>query len=61
MFSTLFPYGIGAPEMQQSIVKIFLDSHIQYFLNLEDETMNFQRTIYFNFYVQPHTTKTNMS
>jgi hypothetical protein len=34
MILTLFPYGIGALEMQHYIVKIFPDSHVQYLPNL---------------------------
>ena len=51
MFPTLFPYGIGASETKHRAIKIFLQSHIQYLLNLEDENHGFSRYQLFPFFM----------
>jgi hypothetical protein len=51
MFPTLFPYGIGAPETKYLAIKISLQSHIQYLLNLEDENHGFSRHHLFPFFM----------
>jgi hypothetical protein len=51
MFPSLFPYGTGAPELQNRTIKISLESHIQYLLNLEDENHKFSTHHLFRFFM----------
>ncbi|HYP43548.1 MAG TPA: DUF6570 domain-containing protein, partial [Candidatus Nitrosocosmicus sp.] len=48
---TLFPYGVGAPEMQHRTTKISLEAHVQYLLNLDDENHGFLRHHLFPFFM----------
>jgi hypothetical protein len=41
LITCMFPYGRGIPELQHRPVKISLNSHIQYLLNLEYENHKF--------------------
>jgi hypothetical protein len=51
MFPSLFPYGTGAPELQNRTIKISLESHIQYLLNLENENHKFSTHHLFRFFM----------
>jgi hypothetical protein len=35
MFSTLFPFGIGVPEMNNIPIKLSLQTHVKYLMNLD--------------------------
>jgi hypothetical protein len=49
IFPSLFLYGTGALELQHRSIKISLNSHIQYLLNLKDENHEFSTHHLFDF------------
>jgi len=36
MFPTLFPFGIGVPKMNNKPMKVSLQMHVKYLMNLDE-------------------------
>jgi hypothetical protein len=51
MFPTLFPFGIGVPEMANRVVKISLQLHVKHLWNLDKTKYAFSKHHLFPFFV----------
>ncbi len=57
MFPTLFPYGLGAPKMTCQKIKVSIEAHVKYFMNLDDKDHGFVEhhlSIFFMFNLIQH-------
>ncbi len=51
MFPTLFPFGIGVPQMANRVVKVSLQMHVKQLLNLDEAKYAFSKNHLFPFFV----------
>jgi hypothetical protein len=61
MFPSLFPFEIGVLEMENKLIKVYLQIHMKHLMNL-NETLQFFKTPFIPiFCVQHNSMKINMS
>jgi hypothetical protein len=51
MFPTLFPFGLGIPQMANRVLKVSLQMHVKHLLNFDEAKYAFSKNHIFPFFV----------